>query len=302
MGGGALGTVIAVVLALAGCGLSSVSKERASPLDGYRRDGRAFPLTDVGPNLSGITYAPELRRFLLIQNGGARLHEYAPDLRTRTRVLQLRGGPSNDFEAIAWLGGSRIALAHELNRVLLVHLPEAPDAYDLEVDPSRDDVVELVLPPPSRANRGLEGLCFDPDGNAGGGILFALQESSPRRIFRLQRSRPGTALDVAAIPLAIDEPFDAEAALEGIAEDLSGCAHDPSSGRLLVVSERSSVLLDVGLDGTVVRRLRLPGVLRGGAAHYEGVALGPGAALYLVSEPASYQRTSRAVVYRPAGP
>ena len=293
---------IAVVLALAGCGLIPAPDDRASPLDGYRRDGRAFPLADVGPDLSGITYAPELRRFLLIQNGGARLYEYTSDLRTRTRVLQLRGGPSNDFEAIAWLGGSRIALAHELNHVVLVHLPQAPDTYDLELDPSRDDVVELVLPPPSRKNRGLEGLCFDPDGNAGGGILFALQESSPRRIFRLQRSRPGTTLDAAAVPLAIDEPFDAEAALEGIAEDLSGCAHDPRTGRLLVVSERSSVLLDVRLDGTVVRRLRLPGVLRGGAAQYEGVALGPGAALYLVSEPASYQRTSRAVVYRPVGP
>lgn len=302
MGAGALGTAIAVVLALAGCGLISPSNEHASPLDGYRRDGRAFPLADVGPDLSGITYAPELRRFLLIQNGGARLYEYAPDLRTRTRVLQLRGGPSNDFEAVAWLGGSRIALAHELNRVVLVHLPEAPDAYELEVDPSRDDVVELVLPPPSRGNRGLEGLCFDPDGNAGGGILFALQESSPRRIFRLQRSRPGTALDVATVPLAIDEPFDAEAALEGSAEDLSGCAYDPRTGRLLIVSERSSVLLDVGLDGTVVGRLRLPGVFRGGAAHYEGVALGPGAGLYLVSEPALYQRMSRAVVYRLVGP
>lgn len=295
-------TAIAVMLALAGCGLISASNELASPLDGYRRDGRAFPLADVGPNLSGITYVPELRRFLLVQNGGARLYEYAPDLRTRTRVLQLRGGPTHDFEAVAWLGGSRIALAHELNRVVIVHLPEAPDAADLDVDPSRDDVVELVLPPPSRGNRGLEGLCFDPDGNAGGGVLFALQESSPRRIFRLQRSRPGTALDVAAVPLAIDEPFDAEAALEGIVEDLSGCAHDPRTGRLLVVSERSSVLLDVGLDGTVVRRLRLPGVLRGGAAQYEGVALGPGAALYLVSEPAFYQSTSRAVVYLSVGP
>ena len=44
------------------------------------------------------------------------------------------------------------------------------------------------------------------------------------------------------------------------------------------------------------------GVLRGGAAHYEGVALGPGAALYLVSEPAFYQSTSRAVVYLSVGP
>jgi uncharacterized protein YjiK len=297
-----LGPAIALVLTLVGCSAIPAPDHGASPLDAYRRDGRAFPLVEVGPDLSGITYAPEFRRFLLIQNGGARLFEYEPDLRTRTRVLQLRGGPSNDFEAIAWLGESRIALAHELNRVVLVQLPQAPDAYDLEVDPARDDVVELVLPPPSRGNRGLEGLCFDPEGNAGGGILFALQESSPRRIFRLQRSRPGTALDTTAVPLTIDEPFNAEAALEGIAEDLSGCVFDPRTGRLLILSQRSSVLLDVRLDGTVVRRLRLPGVLRGGAAQYEGVTLGPADALYLVSEPAAYQRTSRAVIFRLVGP
>lgn len=284
------------------CALSPSPRGISSPLDDYRREGGAFALSEIPSNLSGISYSAESGTHFLVENGAANLYEYSPNLQTQIRKLRLVGGPSRDFEALAVLGNSQLALAHEQNRVVVVTLPEGAADGELSVDPSDSGVQELALPLRSERNRGLEGLCYDPSGNAGAGTFYAIQESSPRRIFRFNRPVDGANASFSDGSLRVEEPFDAEAVFSGIADDLSGCAFDPRSGRLLLLSHRSSVLMDVSTDGEIVRVLPLPGALRHGAAQYEGITIGPDGALFLVSEPAFFQCGSRALIYQSLDP
>ena len=83
-----------------------------------------------------------------------------------------------------------------------------------------------------------------------------------------------------------------------MASDLSGCEFDRRTGRLLVISHQSSKVVELTLDGQIVGELPLPGVLRGGAAQYEGIALGALDALFVVSEPLFGTWPSRAAIYR----
>ena len=295
------GVAIGAAAWLGACALGPDPRGVPSLLDDYRREGPAFALTGIPNNLSGISYSAESGTHFLVENGAGNLYEYSSDLGSQLRKFRLVGGPSRDFEAVAVLGNSEFALAHEQNRVLIVTIPAGAADRELSVDPSDPEVQELVLPTPSKQNRGLEGLCYDPAGNAGGGTFYAVQESSPRRIYRFDRPADDANASFADGSLRVEEPFDAEAVFAGIADDLSGCAYDPRSGRLLVLSHRSSVLVDVSPRGEVVRVLRLPGAFWRGAAQYEGITLGPAAELFLVSEPALFQRASRALIFEYTG-
>ncbi|NRA01746.1 MAG: SdiA-regulated domain-containing protein [Myxococcales bacterium] len=295
------GVAIGAAAWLSACALGPAPRGGPSLLDDYRRAGSAFALAEIPNDLSGISYSPESGTHFLVENGAGNLYEYSSDLRSQLRKFRLVGGPSRDFEAVAVLGNSKLALAHEQNRVVIVTIPAADADTELSVDPNDPEVQELVLPTRAKRNRGLEGLCYDAAGNAGGGTFYAVQESSPRRIYRFDRPADGANASVADGSLRVQEPFDAEEVFSGIAEDLSGCAYDPRSGRLLVLSHLSSVLVDVSTEGEVVRVLRLPGVLRRGAVQYEGITLGPGGKLFLVSESALFQRASRALIYEYTG-
>jgi uncharacterized protein YjiK len=271
-------------------------------LEHYVSQGRSFRLPGVRTNLSGITYNRDTGTYFLIQNGGAHLYEYSGDLRTKIRQLRLTGAHSDDFEAIAHLGGSEFAVATEINHILVFHLPDYVPGEVLSLDPADPGVQELVLPPRRRWNKGIEALCFDPDGNAGTGTFYALQEKAPRMIFRFHRPTHSNDLDYADGSLQFDHPFDAEIVFDGVATDLSGCEFDRRTGRLLIISHQSSKVVEVTLDGQIVGELRLPGIWRGGAAQYEGIALGPLDALSVVSEPLFGTWPSRAAIYRFGAP
>lgn len=289
---------MAALSLLSACTFGAVAPDGRSPLDYYVRANGSFALAEIETDLSGIAYSEASGTHFLVQNGAAMVYEYSADLRTLLRTIRLSGGPSRDFEGIAWLGGSEFALANELNRVVLVRIPPERSVLEVSVEPGDEGVQEFVLPPPGRRNKGLEGVCYAPAKGGGPGTLFAVQESSPRRVFRFARPAHGNDASWADGSLAVDEPFDAESVLDGVADDLSGCAYDPRTGRLLIVSHKSSLVVDVSLHGDVVRKLPLPGRLRRGAWQYEGITLGPGEALFLVSEPSPLSRASRALVYR----
>ena len=198
---------ICVAALSSACAHGSLRSGGVSLLDDYQRDSGAFALDEIPQDLSGITYNPDSNTHFLVENGAGSLYEYSADLAVQLRKLQLVGGPSRDFEAIEYLGDGYLALAHEQNRVVVVRIPAGNEDGELSVDPLDARVQEFTLPPRAMGNRGFEGLCYDPSGNAGGGTFYALQESSPRRIYRFDRPADAGNRSVEDGTFLFEEPF-----------------------------------------------------------------------------------------------
>jgi len=254
-------------------------------------DGPSYGLPEIWTDLSGVSYSAERGSYLLVQNNGRKIFEYEEDLTSLRHVFQIRDAENFDFEGIAALGRSRVAIANEKNQLYLFELPDRPGEPGISLDPEEPEVDFLALPQQQRWNQGLEALCFDPDMGVGG-VLYAFQESGPRRVFRVFLSEWGK-------PSHFDEPFDAESRFRGVLRDLSGCAVDRERGTILVVSHNSSRLAEIARDGELLAWMDLPGRFSGGASQYEGVALGPGRRLVVVSEPLFGTWPSRARTYHP---
>jgi uncharacterized protein YjiK len=275
------------------CACTSPDARPVAPVDPllpWVAAGPSVGLPDIWTNLSGIDYDAERRSYLLVENNGRRIYEYEEDLQSLRRIVRLAGARNFDFEGIAVLGGGRVALANEKNQLTVFRLPAEPGDEPVSLDPNDGETGFVQLPAHSRWNQGIEGLCFDRNFGAHG-ALYAFQESSPRRVFRVRLGEEAELLD-------FEEPFDAERRLEGVLLDLSGCAVDPADGSLLLLSHRSSRLSRVAPDGRVLASMDLPGRRAGGASQWEGVALGPDRQLVLVSEPFFGTWPSRLQIYR----
>jgi uncharacterized protein YjiK len=286
---------IALPCALAfGFACASVEAERAFDARmPWVAQAPSHVLPEIRTNLSGISYDAARRSYLLVENNGKRIYEYEEDLRSLRRIVRLRDARNFDFEGIAALGSGRVAIVNEKNQLYVFALPAGPLDESLSLDPADPAVEFLELPKAGRWNQGGEALCFDP-GVGGAGALYAFQESSPRRVFRILLSESGALQH-------FDEPFDAELRLAGVLRDLSGCEVDPGDGSILLLSHRSSRLARVTPSGELLGTLELPGRLSGGASQWEGVTLGPEGQLVLVSEPFFGTWPSRAQIYRRSG-
>ena len=121
-------------------------------------------------------------------------------------------------------------------------------------------------------NSGYEGVTYDP-------ILetfYVVKEKSPKRIRSFVR--PSTSADTT---VDADTPFNAE----GLpASDLSAVTLDSRTGRLLILSDESHRLMDVGLDGVVHGQLAMADTTQ-----HEGVAMDSSFNIFVTSEPRSYR-------------
>lgn len=241
-------------------------------LPGYAYDIEGVAVEGVEDNLSGLAFDEDHGRLLAAINRPSQV-----------LVLDLDGGVlarhrlhgASDVEAIAWLGGDRIALLQEGRRsILLTSLPAAADA-PIKVDHARTLALQLA----KAGNDGPEGLAYDRAGDT----LYVGKERAPAALYALH----------GVLHAATPRQRDLSAWLRALpfATDLSSIEFDPRHRHLLLLSDESQLLAELAGDGTPVswsplptRAWHLP------APQPEGVALGPDGTLYLVSEPNLFYR------------
>lgn len=233
-----------------------------SVLEGYSASSNSRSLPFVSGDLSGITYVPDTNTFFLVQNNGGGIWEVDSEF-NNLRTIQLSG--AGDTEDIVYLGNNEFALVEESSRLLIVMI--GPTATQL----SAGDFQHIQFDSYS-GNSGYEGVAYDP-------ILetfYLVKEKSPKRIRSFVR--PSTSDNTT---IEADTPFNAE----GLpASDLSAVALDSRTGRLLILSDESHKLMDVGLDGVVHGQLAMAD-----ATQHEGVAMDSSFNIFITSEPRSYR-------------
>jgi len=239
----------------------------------YTPQGAAFTVPEIGTNLSGITYNWDSGTYFTVKNNSKYVYEYSADFQTHLRTIFINTGNSSDNEGITYLGNDEFAVANESNYLMIFSIANASTTGVA--------VQRFTLPSASVSNKGLEGVCYDRNGN---GTLYAIQEKSPMRIFKFDRPNHTNDLTHVDNSLVYTEPFQAETVFNGIATDIAGCMFNPMTGRLLILSQESRKVMDVDLNGDIVAELPLPIVSNGGAPQYEGVAIGKNGELVFASE------------------
>ncbi len=98
-------------------------------------------------------------------------------------------------------------------------------------------------------------------------------------------ARPAGTADVSwQTDLVVTEAFDGQKHLGPWVDDVSSCLFDTRTGRLLVLSDETSRVLDVALDGTVVDDLWVD-ISHAGDDKPEGITLNTDDELVIAGEP-----------------
>jgi len=244
-------------------------------IEHYSPRENAMMLSGVPNNLSGITYNYDTNTYFLIRNNSAEIYEYNADFSTLLRMISLGSMDSvggKDTEGIAYLGNDDFVVINENNWAIILPIPD-----DGAVNVSARNRIAMQLPPRTVSNRGLEGVCYNPAGNKGGGTFYAVQEEQPMKVYAFDR--PSTGSEITALEL-----FDPEVLFSGVARDLSGCTFNRQNNTIIIASHLSSKLMEVDLNGNLLSTLNLPTSIEGGADQYEGVTFGENNAIVTASE------------------
>lgn len=247
----------------------------------YRAAVQGLSIPGIGHDLSGITHALEHDRLLAITNAGP------------TQVLALdRQGRLlgrypligfEDPEDLAWLGDDLLLIIEEREqRLNIIRLPA-------EFGPiTRNDARQLTLGVAlSDDNKGFEGVAYD----ARRDLLYVVKERDAQQLYRIAGLRPTLAGN---LQLDIQDLSDWVASA-GVSTDLSAITVEPESGHLLLLSDESQLLFELGADGQLLghRSLRAGDGLDEDIPQPEGVVLDSRGELFVVSEPNLFYRFVR---------
>ena len=248
--------------------------ERSLQLGEYRVQVEARPVAGVGGNLSGLSYDADRRQLWAVINNPAELLAMS----TAGEVLArypLRG--FQDVEGVVYLGDDQLLLADERRQELVaVTLPSQPAplhradyrALTLDIDGLGDE------------NRGFEGLGYDRASDR----LFVVKEHSPRRLYEIRGLRASLRGDFGLTLIDRDDWI----RNRSFVTDLSSVEFDPRSGHLLLLSDESKLVMELGRDGRLIGYRSLWGTFAGleqSVPQAEGITLDEHGNLYLVSEP-----------------
>lgn len=249
----------------------------------YRAAVQALNIPGIGSDLSGITHDPEHDRLLAITNAGP------VQLLMLDRQGRLLGRYPligfEDPEDLAWLGDGLLLIIEErVQRLNIVRLPA-------EFRPiTRDDDRQLTLGVAlSSDNKGFEGVAYDAQRD----LLYVVKERDPQQLYRIGGLRRTLAGD---LQLVIHD-LTSWVSAAGISRDLSAITVDAQSGHLLLLSDESQLLFELGADGRLLdrRSLRAGNGLHEDIPQPEGVVLGARGELFVVSEPNLFYRFARPV-------
>ena len=247
-------------------------------LEHYRVGIDALPLADLGKNLSGLTYSPERNSLFTVVNRPAQIAELTLDGRLK-RIIPVRG--VSDLEGITHMRGDEFFIVDErTQQLILVEIGESRSEIDARNRPRLGLAFDLT------GNRGLEGISWDQTGKR----LFVVKEKRPLRLFEL--SGLATTLDEGWLDMQIGEwlPY---GSLVWPLRDLSSLTYHEDSGNMLVLSDESRLVVELGPQrrpsGLLVLRRGWHG-LKADVPQAEGIAVGPGGEIFVVSEPNLFYR------------
>ncbi|WPP44436.1 SdiA-regulated domain-containing protein [Pseudomonas sp. AN-1] len=248
----------------------------------YRVRVEAQPVAGVDGNLSGLSYDDDRQQLWAVINNPPELLAMS----TAGEVLErypLHG--FQDVEAVAYLGDDQLLLADERRQELVI-VPRPGGSAPLQRADYR--ALTLDLGNPERHNSGLEGLGYDRAGDR----LFVVKEHSPRKLYEIRGLKASLRGDFS---LAVIDR-DAWIRHKNFVSDLSSVEFDARSGHLLLLSDASQLMMELGMDGQLFgyRSLwRASAGLEQSVPQAEGVALDARGNLYLVSEPNLFYVFSR---------
>ena len=283
---------LAAAIALAGVGAlaDGASAITSVDLSSYHRVGRYDLPVGTGPDLqaseaSGVAYDPDNGGSLYIVGDEGTAVAHVSLTGTLIDTMVLNAGDFEDTEGIAYLGGGQFAITEERLRQV------DRFTYDAGTTLTRADV-ETVKLGTTVGNIGLEGVSNDastPDG------LVLVKEMTPESIFTTTVDwAAGTAdngsdsadeaTDLFAPSLAGLNDFSDVFALDNL-PSLTG---QDDESHLLMISQESGKIINIGRDGTVASAL----VIRRDADNalsvqeqtMEGLTMDDDGNLYVVNE------------------
>ncbi len=246
-------------------------------IENYSPQGDAFQIDNIPDDASGITWHPGLEQYLVVQNGAARIHRYDVNFAYMGNIRV--NGINTDTEGLAFVNDNEVLIVSEDNAASRITV---------------DEFVENVsgLPPTSQryqilaasgGNQGLEGISVRKASGGAPARVYACKEGGNGRNFKVvyfDMPADSSSEYNEATNLTVIEPFNAQQAFNGSANDLAGMVYDERTGHLIIVSQQSRRALQVNPDtGAIISTLDLSG-----APQFEGVTIGPNNELVFVSE------------------
>lgn len=237
-----------------------------------------LPISDIGNNLSGLTWSETTQTLFAVVNDPPTVLELSDEgaLLRRIPIANAR-----DTEAITHLGGQRFFLADEADQSL--HLVDiGPETQEITLGQGP----KLALSFDFQSNMGFEGISWDSRGQR----LFLVQEMLPLRVMTVD----GVAEALAGQSLRLrfrEWPLGWANHLALV--DLSSVSLNEATGHLLLLSHMSGMLLELDREGRTVASLSLrPGEagLPAAIPQAEGLAVDGSGRIFIVSEPNLFYR------------
>ncbi|NQU21159.1 MAG: SdiA-regulated domain-containing protein [Candidatus Nealsonbacteria bacterium] len=259
----------AMTVAPTGCGQTNDEKEGIG-LAEYRLLQGPIQIEGVRKDASGLAFCEITKSLWVVIDSPPVLVEV--DLAGRLlRQIELRG--FEDIEGIAHVKGNRFALVEE-RRYELCLIEIGPETKRID----RTAATTIRLEEDGGDNDGLEGVAFDALRQR----FFCVKEKKPSRVYEIQKgSEPGKFGRVS-------HPWEAKEKKDWKLDDLSGLHFDAASGHLLVLSDKSSAVVECTPQGKMIARLSLTKGSAGLDATIpkaEGITMDASGRLYVCSEP-----------------
>lgn len=242
----------------------------------------AKPVVGIDNNLSGLTFDPDRNLLWAVTNGPNELFALS---KTGDIVQRHTLEGFHDVEAVSYLGDGRLVLSEERRQTLV--FVNAPLPGETLI---RANYKGLTIDYGEADNDGYEGLAYDLSGDR----LFVAKERRPMRLLEIKGIRASMtgdfSLDIQDRSTLVREKV--------FATDLSSVVFDQRSGHLVLLSDESKLLIEIGDDDEVVGFSSLAAGSAGlsqAIPQAEGVTIDAQGNLYVVSEPNLFYSFERPV-------
>jgi uncharacterized protein YjiK len=247
-------------------------------LEDYRVGIDALPLAGIEENVSGLSYHPGRNSLFAVINRPQQVVELTLDGRL-VRSIPVKG--VDDLEGISHMRGNEFFIADERTQ-RLIHVEIGDDQR--EIDAAGRPRVGLALD--LAGNLGFEGVSWDHAHDR----LFVVKEKRPLRLLEFQGLM--SFFDEQRLDLEIGEWLTRGSAT-WLLRDLSSLTYHEDSGNMLLLSDESRLVVELGpqrqASGLLVLRRGWHG-LKADVPQAEGIAVGPRGEIFVVSEPNLFYR------------
>ncbi|MFP6850258.1 MAG: SdiA-regulated domain-containing protein [Pseudomonas sp.] len=252
-------------------------------LPAYHVEVEARPVAGIEDDLSAISFDTERKRLLAVTNAAPiKLLELDRE-GTVTAQYPLLG--FEDVEGLVYMGDGLLAVTDEVQQqIVIFRLPPSPG---MAID--KRQAATLALPLTSSAhNKGFEGVAYD----AANDRLFVAKERDLRQLYAVTGLKASLG---GKLQLKVED-LSEWVRRSVFGKDISDLYFDAQTGHLLVLSDESKLVIELGSTGEVVSFRTLLGYfsdLQQSAPQPEGLTMDDQRDLYIVSEPNLFYRFSK---------